>query len=72
MEISYNSRIIVFIFGVSDNDAAYKEEAEKKWKQQEDYFDLSTDLAILYKVTSTIEELDTFFKEKGISSEIYE
>ena len=50
------------------NDAAYKEEAEKKWKQQEDYFDLSTDLAILYKVTSTIEELDKIAERENNKS----
>lgn len=50
------------------NDAAYKEEAEKKWKQQEDYFDLSTDLAILYKVTSTIEELDKITERENNKS----
>lgn len=36
----------------------FLDRAEKKWKQHEDYFDLSTDLAILYKVTATVEELD--------------
>ena len=46
------------------NSRDYKEAAEKKWKQQEDYFDLSTDLAILYKVTSTVEELDKIAKRE--------
>lgn len=46
----------------------FLEKAEKKWKQQEDYFDLSTDLAILYKVTSTIEELDKITERENNKS----
>lgn len=46
----------------------FKEVAEKKWKQQEDYFDLSTDLAILYKITSTIEELDKIAERENNKS----
>lgn len=46
----------------------FLEKAEKKWKQQEDYFDLSTDLAILYKVTSTIEELDKIAERENNKS----
>ena len=36
----------------------YSDKAEKEWKKHEDFFDLSTDLAILYKVTATVKELD--------------
>lgn len=31
----------------------FQDKAEKKWKRHEDFFDLSTDLAILYKVTAS-------------------
>ena len=43
----------------------YSEKAEKEWKKHEDFFDLSTDLAILYKVTATIEELDKIAKREN-------
>ena len=44
------------------NDRSYREEAEKEWKKHVDFFDLSTDLAILYKVTATVRELDEIAK----------
>ena len=47
------------------NDRSYREEAEKEWKKHEDFFDLSTDLAILYKVTATIDELDKIAKREN-------
>ena len=43
----------------------YSEKAEKEWKKHEDFFDLSTDLAILYKVTATIDELDKIAKREN-------
>ncbi len=47
----------------------FQDKAEKKWKRHEEFFDLSTDLAILYKVTSTVEDLDVITRRDSVNGD---
>lgn len=46
----------------------FTEAAEQKWKKHEDYFDLSTDLAILFKITAKVED-KKLINEEAVSTQ---